>query len=263
MNTRYVPSAVIAAESPLSTAACHRFVEQEGAPWLLGDWDDAVFFHYSIAPATLQPFVPVELDRFSGEAFVSLVAFTMRGMRLARGGKCSAWLCRPMREQRFLNLRTYVRHGAETGIFFLNEWISHWLCAQLGPPLYGLPYRWRRLNCAAAPTEGRVEARDGATGFAWRLERPARLAVCEPASVDEFLLERYTAFTGRGSTRRFFRIWHAPWPQARVEVVRLDETLPASAAPWWPDARFLQAHHSPGARDIWMGRPKSLQKIRS
>jgi hypothetical protein len=51
---------------------------------------------------------------------VSVVAFAMRRLRFARGGKFSEWLCRPVATQRFLNLRTYVRPRGGTVFFWRN-----------------------------------------------------------------------------------------------------------------------------------------------
>ena len=44
----------------------------------------------------------------------------------------SAWFFRPIATHDFLNVRTYVRCGSETGIHFLAEWLSSWLAAKLG-----------------------------------------------------------------------------------------------------------------------------------
>jgi len=74
--------------------------------------------------------------------------------------------------------------------------------------------------------------------------------------LDEFLLERYTAFTKRGNADRLFRVWHQPWPQAPIDVTMLDESLVASTGPWFHDTRRIGAHYSPGFETVWMGRPR-------
>lgn len=242
-----------------------KFMDMEGAPFLLADWDRALFIHFAIEPDDLQPCVPFELDLFEGQAFVSLVAFTMRRMRLGRGGRLASWICAPVAEQRFLNLRTYVRHGAECGIYFITEWISHWMCLQLGSLLYGLPYRWGRLNFRHEPehgiVRGRVEARDGPAALSYRVSpRDAlwRLATCAPGSLNEFLLERYIAFTRQGATRRFFRVRHKLWQQTPVEVELCEETLLSQALPWCQVTPPVSANYSPGTVGVSMGRPRLL-----
>ncbi|TDJ54766.1 MAG: DUF2071 domain-containing protein, partial [Planctomycetota bacterium] len=50
-------------------------------PFFIADWSRALFVHYAVDPAVLQPLVPLPLDLRDGHAYVSLVAFTMRGLR--------------------------------------------------------------------------------------------------------------------------------------------------------------------------------------
>src|SRR3954464_13958680 len=79
----------------------------------LADWERVLMLHYEVAPEKLQPFVPFPLDSRNGKAYVSLVAFTMRGLRPSRGGWLAALPFRPIGTHELLNVRTYVRHGAE------------------------------------------------------------------------------------------------------------------------------------------------------
>ncbi len=188
----------------------------------------------------------------------------MRRMRLARYERLSEILLWPFREQRFLNLRTYVTVNGEPGITFLTEWISSWTQAQLGPRLYGLPYRWGRHEFAHDPAagrwEGRVTERGEPGAFSYRLTTSTtdfgRVAA---DSFAEFALERHTCFLTRAGLGRIFRIWHPPWPQAEGRAEVLDDSLLRRAAPWWPRARLIGAHGSAGAYDVWMGRPQPLR----
>ncbi|MBI3882547.1 MAG: DUF2071 domain-containing protein, partial [Verrucomicrobia bacterium] len=78
---------------------------------------------------------------------------------------------------------------------------------------------------------------------------------CAAGSFDEWLMERYTAFTHHRGRSRFFRVWHEPWPQARAEarITRMD--LLTERWPLFRDARLVGANFSPGVRGVWMGRP--------
>ncbi len=77
-------------------------------------------------------------------------------------------------------------------------------------------------------------------------------------SLHEFLMERYTAFTESGSTRRRFHIWHRPWPQARCRVLRMETDILGATFSSLAGARFVGANHSAGVRDVWMIRPIRL-----
>lgn len=237
-----------------------RLLSQRGEPLFLAGWERLLFIHFEVDAATLQPEVPFPLDLHDGRAYVSLVAFTMRGMHPRVGGRLAAWSFKPFAEQRFLNVRTYVRHVEERGIYFMTEWLSSWLNVQLGPLLYGLPYHHATIH-HRHEHETRFLAGDVQTkkcarqfGYSAHFLPEMRFAPCRAGSLDEFLLERYTAYTSRGPTRRFFRIWHPPWPQAPVQVSITDDSLLAGKFPWFRTAKYVGANYSPGFGEVWMGR---------
>jgi hypothetical protein len=164
-----------------------------------------------------------------------------------------------------LNLRTYVRHGDETGIYFISEWVPNPLSRVLGPLLYGLPYRLGRLEYGqedgGRSVGGRVMASRDSARFSYHGKRKpaARLTVCRAGSLDEFLLERYTAFTKCGSRRRLFRVWHEPWLNVPLDLTVEEQSLIVRTHRWFGSATCVGAHFSPGVRDVWMGRARSIK----
>jgi uncharacterized protein YqjF (DUF2071 family) len=234
-----------------------RYHDECRRPWFLADWRDALFVHYAIEPAVLQPHVPFELDLFDGLAWVSLVAFTQRRLRPAIGGRWTSWAMAPVATHPFLNLRTYVRgNDGVTGICFLAEWIPNRLARVVGPLMYGLPFRLGRLRYDA---EARAVT---AGGHGWRaeiVERDDAVVAARSGTLDEFLLERYTAFTARRGRGYCFHIRHAPWRWRRVGVRIRDDSLLRHAAPWFADAELRGAHWSDGLKDVWMGGPRRAQ----
>jgi len=234
----------------LSLAARTEFAAAEGRPLFHAGWQRTVFIHYEVDPAALQPQVPFPLDTRDGKAYVSLVAFTLSDLRFALGGP-------GLTTHGFLNVRTYIPGN---GIYFLAEWLPNPFCVFLGPRLYGLPYKRGKLTYDHLPEtgrlHGRVEARDGVLDFEAPIDPAIRFEPSERGTTDEFLLERYTAFTRRGADERLFRVWHQPWPQAPIDVTMLDESLVASTGPWFQEARLIGANYSPGFEEVWMGRPR-------
>jgi hypothetical protein len=71
-------------------------------------------------------------------------------------------------------------------------------------------------------------------------------------------MERYTAFNAAQGRRRFFRVWHEPWPQSCAEVHLEELSLLTERWPLFHDARFAGANYSPGVRSVWMGRPHRI-----
>jgi uncharacterized protein len=235
-------------------------------PVFFGDWMRVLFVHYQVDPEALQNEIPFPLDLWNGQAFVSLVGFTMQRLRPRLGGKFAEWLFRPISTTRFLNVRTYVRQGNESGIFFIAEFLSNRLCVPLGRPTFALPYRPGLLVYRDDGQSGRIEGSVKAAGCRSRLEYRARapspaeveLRTSRPGSLDFFLLERYAAFTRCGAKRRIFRIWHRPWLQRRMETIVRDEGLLATTGDWFSHARPVGSHYSPGVCDVSMGAPKIL-----
>jgi uncharacterized protein YqjF (DUF2071 family) len=243
-----------------SDSARRRMEGLAGEPLFLADWLDVTMLHYEVDPEQLQRLTPLPIDCFEGRAFATLVAFQMTNMRLRCFPRLTAVLFRPFTESRFLNLRTYVRGANEAGIQFLVEWLSNRACVGLGPVAYGLPYRAGRLDFMTRDRTVtlRAQPRGLAAGLDAELEIEPGRAECARGSLDEFLMERYTAFTIHGRRRRRFHIWHRPWMQARCRVKRMRAPLLGKTFPELAEARFVGAKYCAGVRDVWMSRPFRL-----
>jgi uncharacterized protein YqjF (DUF2071 family) len=220
--------------------------------------------HYEVDKELLERSVPFKLDLYHDRAFVSVVAFTLRKMRPFRGGCLTAWFLKPIATHEFLNVRTYVRHQGETGIFFLAEWLSNRLSVTLGPCPFGLPYRYGKLKYEHIWEEQSlagtaVDPGDRAV-FSYRanLAKDVEFRCCNRDTLDEWLMERYTAFTCRAGKRRLFRVWHTPWPQSPVQVIAMEESLLEYNWAFFSSAKMNFANFSPGVRDVWMGRPQRI-----
>jgi len=241
-----------------------RLLSGRGEPMFLADWDRTVMIHYAISPGVLQPLVPFQLDLRDGMAWLSIVAFTMRGMKPRIGGRLGAQLFRPIATHQFLNARAYVTHDGEPGIYFLSEWLNNLISVTLGRPIFGLPYNYGRLEYEHDHEAGMLKGtvRDGrGNGSLYYEARVDRIyAPAEPGTLTEFLMERYTAFTFWRGWQRRFRVWHEPWQQCSLNMdVLEDSLLPLLGIPAG-EAEFTGANYSPGASQVWMGRPISIRE---
>jgi uncharacterized protein YqjF (DUF2071 family) len=251
-----------------SKTARARLLSLPGEPLFIADWLWTLMVHYEVEPAALQRVVPFKLDLREGRAFISAVAFTLSGMRPRIGSRITSWLLKPISTHHFLNVRTYVNVNGETGIYFLAEWLSNRLSVVSGPLAFGLPYRFGRIRYdhklnLASPCDltGRVEDKTG-NAFSYAASLPAKphFCECETDSLTEWLMERYTAFTKFAELRRYFRVWHQPWLQARANIGVTEQTLLDRNWPLFCDARIVGANYSSGVTDVWMGWPHRVPR---
>lgn len=256
------PPAVGFSAAP-SAAARKRLLSRRAEPLFIAGWDRALMIHFEVDAGALQNDVPYALDLYNGRAFVSLVAFTLRGLRPRWGGKPAAWLLRPIATHAFLNVRTYVCHGGEPGIHFLAEWLSNRVAVKLGPVTFGLPYHHGRIayrhDWETGAVQGEVVDTNSGKRLVYQaaLSEPAAFQPSESGSFDEWLIERYTAFNSAKGRKRYFRVWHPPWRQQAASVMLCDISLLTHNWTWFNKAEPAGGHFSPGFDKVWMGRPHS------
>jgi uncharacterized protein YqjF (DUF2071 family) len=226
----------------------------------VADWVDFIVLHFAVDAAVLAPDVPFELDRRDGEAWVSLVFFTLNRLRPLGTGPIGRWLFRPISDHPFLNVRTYVKGPRGDGICFLAEWVSNPLSARIGPATYRLPYRQGRFHVNTRPTAGitHVAISAGEREKAFELTAPSPAPggeACPAGSLDAFLLERYRAYCFAGNAGREFVVAHEPWCARRLDWVRFELGFLRAEFPWFARAEYRLGHCCAGFHDVRMGWP--------
>ena len=187
-----------------------------------------VFIHYRIDPAVLQPHVPFELDLYDGAR--------VRHPRRLHAAEPAARPRRPPRRRpeprpsaatSSSTSAPTCATGGEPGIYFIAEWIPNRLAALLGPPSTACPSASagsRTYTTPAAVAETAWHApccvrAHGVTrdiGDAAFEARATSTSPTPPRGLDEFLVERYTAYTsaGAGSNPSAPPLPHRPRPLA-------------------------------------------------
>lgn len=203
-------------------------------PFLTASWSNLSLLTYAVRPALLQPRVPpgLELEVRDGDAFVSLVAFDFMDTRVLG----LSWP--GYRYFAELNLRFYVRHGADRGVVFIREIVPQRLVAWLARLLYNEPY-------VAAPLESKI-LDEGSTvtaerrllwqGQSYRISvtgaRPAMQP--EETSTEHFFKEHHW---GYGIDRRggalCYHVEHPVWAVYPVQSYELDFDWAHVYGPQW------------------------------
>jgi uncharacterized protein YqjF (DUF2071 family) len=177
-------------------------------------WENLLFEHWPVPPSLLRPLVPpgLELETRDGTAWLAVVPFAMRGVRL-RGTPALPWVGAFPE----LNVRTYVRHGDRPGVWFFSLDADQPLAVVVARRLWHLGYRWAAMRCAweGGAVAYHTRRRDAPPGHAeWRGRYgPAGAPVpAPPGSLAHFLTARYCLYA-EDRNGRLYRgeIDHPPW----------------------------------------------------
>ena len=190
-------------------------------PWtypLSAQWRDLVLISWRADDAALTPLLPhgLELDRWHGDAYVSLV-----GMRFARVRLFG--VPAPPFAYDEINLRFYVRRKVANGdpmpgVVFIRQIVPHRMTALAAQMIYGEPF-------VRSPISRIDEA--GRLGYRWRqggirnefAVHPAETVdYAEPDSLEDFLTTRHWGYNGKptGPTTTY----HVQRPAWKVGVAR-------------------------------------------
>jgi uncharacterized protein len=214
-------------------AVAHRPWPLPEGPWVMAQsWHDLLFAHWPVDAKQLRPLIPdrLKIDTFGGQAWLAVVPFRMRGVRL-HGMPALPWLSAFPE----LNVRTYVTYGDKPGVWFFSLDAGNSLAVATARAWFHLPYFRARMCC---------KEREG-----WNLYRserthpraPIGLLECRYRAIGEvfsprcgkleyFLTERYCLYTTdeRGQIIRG-EIHHRPWP-LQVAEGKFSENSMAEAA---------------------------------
>lgn len=192
-------------------------------------WRSLLFVHWVVPVDVLRPLVApsLDIDTFDGRAYVGLIPFDIPEMRPVKA------LPPPPMAGRFLetNLRTYVRHEGQPGIWFFSLEAASSLAVVGARAGFGLPYfradmRWQRDGDRVRYHSERrwPGPRPATLDLDYEISAPQGPAV--PGTLEHFLVERYHLFARHpvmGLVRGDVR--HAPYPLRRARVHSLQQTL--------------------------------------
>jgi uncharacterized protein len=241
-------------------AVAHRPWPLPAGPWAMRQtWERLLFAHWPIAFEALRPLIPagLELDRFNGQAWLGVVPFLMRDVRL-RGLPPIPWLSAFPE----LNVRTYVSAGGKAGVYFLSLDAGNTLAVEIARHWFHLPYFGARFAITHTGEETHYVSRRIQTGAPpAELEsvyRPTgQVYAPAPGSLDAFLTERYCLYTtdARGRLMRG-EIHHHHWPLQAAEAEFRRNTMAQASGLTLPDippllhyAQHLEALVWPLARE--------------
>lgn len=208
-------------------------------------WRDAVFAHWPVEPGIVAPTLP---DGFAvdtgpdGRAWLSVVGFVMEDIRPRF---VPVGLSFPE-----LNLRTYVRHGNASGIYFYNLDVDDRFGVPIARRLFRLPYY--RAEIDVTDRDGAIRFRSHRThsgvppaDFDATIEPRGTPEPVEPGSTEAFLVENYRFFVAGGGRLYYGDVEHEPWRLQPAELTVRENTLFAASGFDRPAGEPL-VHYSSG-----------------
>lgn len=194
----------------------------EHRPWELAnddwrfyqEWNNAIFLHWQVELDELREFIPqdLEIDLFDGKPWVSLVAFTMEGVRLRNFPALKA-----ISNFDEINIRTYVRANEKSGVYFLSIEGGSVLSCKIASRISKLPYRFSPMR----RTENFYSAFNASNGDAFEMKFQVGNSLSPKSDIDKWLTERYALFLETTSTINAFEIHHLEWPIQKIKVLDL------------------------------------------
>lgn len=200
-------------------------------PWAVAmTWKDLLFAHWAVDASLIKHFLPesLELDLFEGKAYVGVVPFRMEGVRQAMMPAIPGLSNFPE-----INVRTYVKAGGKTGVYFLSLDTSSKLAVAHGQKTYNLPYYNAWIATGKSDgwyTYSSVRQEPGAPPAQFKAKyRPQGEATrAGRGTMEEWLVERYCLFTtlpASGLCR--VDVHHKPWAlqpaEAEIEINTMGE----------------------------------------
>jgi uncharacterized protein len=179
-------------------------------------WSDVLFIHWPVPVSSIGSLVPggLEIDLYSGQAWISVVIFSIKDAGLIFTPKLS--LKKKIYE---MNIRTYVKRNGKQGVYFFSLDTNSFFNAA-GPRFsYLLPYFWADIKKERDQENLIVNAarKSGNRKFQCCFSPYGQIFQAETGTLDEWLTERYCLFNKKG--RRYLRtdIHHKKWNLQHAE----------------------------------------------
>lgn len=189
-------------------------------------WENLLFLHWSFEPEVIQATLPkgLHVDVWDGRAWVGVVPFEMRGIRLRFLPAVPG-----VSDFLELNLRTYV-HDDEgvPGVWFYSLDCDQALAVWTARSLFHLPYQHARMSLHKS-ADGVLRYHSQRRGdavqsvFEYQFDGAARHA--QPGTLEYFLAERYLLYAQTPGGLRRGRVHHTPYPLVDARVGRWDTRL--------------------------------------
>lgn len=252
--------------SPTSTTAA-----KKRPPFLTAQWVNLFLANFAVPDELLTRQLPpgLELDRWEGRAYVSVVAFEFRDTRVF------GWRWPGYRRFPEVNLRYYVRQGPNRGVVFIREFVPKRLIAWIARWSYNEAYQVISMTNRTVETDETITVEHRLTwcGRDHILCATGRKpATTVPAGcLDHHLKElRLGYVSSRRGSLTVYEVEHPQWLVYPFVDYKFDLDWATLYGPKWgvlqgvePQSVFLAAGSEIAVSPCGVCKPPSLQEFSS
>lgn len=198
-------------------------------PIMLQGWHKLTSLHWRYDPDVVQSILPdgYRVDTFDGAAWVGLIPFHMRRIRLPGLPPLG-----PLSTFPETNIRTYiVDPEGRRAVWFSSLDVSRLLPTLVARVSYQLPYCWSRMSIEETgdvityTSERRWPRSTRGASSAVSVRRGETIDPADITELEHFLTARWALGTTLGRQLMWADVDHARWPLQRAELLSWDQTL--------------------------------------
>jgi len=173
------------------------------------EWHDVIMLHWKADTALIRKMVPqeLELDTFNGNAWISIIPFTVRNLHPRGLPKIKA-----LSHFHEINVRTYVTYKGIPGIYFFSLEASKQMPVIAARLTTGLPYVksdiWRE--------EGMYSGSSQKYGFQFYINYKLGDPLINKDNLDTWLADRFRLYVKTSGHISAIDIHHHPWPLVKL-----------------------------------------------
>jgi uncharacterized protein YqjF (DUF2071 family) len=190
----------------------HRPINLPDGTWkYYQEWHDTIFCHWKIPVKPLLEMLPpgLELDTLNGEAWITLVLFTVKKLRPKY---IPAFI--PVSNFDEVNLRTYVLHDNVPGIYFFSVEAQKAFSVLLAKMVTGIPY----THTSIKRDYHRYSVKNGPDGRRVFCNYIPVNIIRRKSAPDKWLTERYVLYLHENGNLYRYNVHHQPWPLKTMRI---------------------------------------------
>mgnify|MGYP002039729053 CR=1 FL=1 len=208
-------------------------------PFLTAAWRDLVLLNWRVEESLLSSYLPagVELDRWEGDCWASLVGFRFLDMSV-KGLPALGYRNFPE-----INLRFYVKREIQgelrRGVVFVKELTQHRLVGWVARTIYNEPYETLHMRQTVNESRALYEVQIDSDwqGIGLKANGPWR----EQNEMELFITEHYWGYnTQKNKDSMEYRVEHPVWRTRSVDLDRYDLNVRELYGNKWEEALASQ-----------------------